>query len=181
VTYTAIAISGSLRRNSSNTGLLHLAKRLAPPELQLEIVDIIADLPYYNADLEETPPAVVTQWRELVIGADALVIALPEYNYGPSAVAKNAIDWLTRPLGQHALRGKVIALLTSAGKGGGVKVQDAVGPILGLLGNTIVEEPPVQIALGATLIGADGSTEDPDIAAVVTQKMANVVNALASR
>ena len=180
-TYTAVAISGSLRSGSSNTALLHLARQVAPPELRIDIVESIRDLPYYNPDLEADPPTSVLRWRELVDAADALIIGLPEYNFGPSALAKNAIDWLTRPPGQHALRGKVVALLSSGGKGGGAKVQASLGPILGLLGNTVVDEPAVQIVMGAERLAGDGSTEDPEIVRVVSEKMANVVSALQAR
>ena len=103
---------------------------------------------------------------------------MPEYNYGPSAVAKNAIDWASRPFGGQALGGKMIALLTSAGKGGGGKVQEAIGPILGLLGNTVVVEPPVNIVLGMNRIQADGSTTDPDVEAAVLAKLDAVLQAL---
>ena len=33
-------------------------------------------------------------WRERIARADALLFVTPEYNYGPSAVLKNAIDWV---------------------------------------------------------------------------------------
>jgi chromate reductase len=121
---------------------------------------------------------VVVEWRQMVGDASGLLIAVPEYNFGPSAVAKNAIDWLTRPLGQHALREKVIALMTSGGKGGGARVQDAIGPILGLLGNTVVVDPPVQIAMGATRISADGQIDEREIVDLVSAKMVNVARAL---
>jgi chromate reductase, NAD(P)H dehydrogenase (quinone) len=169
-----VAFSGSLRNESSNTALVRLAARVAPASLDVQIVDWIDQLPYYNADLEADPPEAVVQWRQVIGAADAIVMAVPEYNFGPSAVAKNAIDWLTRPLGEHALRGKVIALMSSAGKSGGGRVQASLAPILGLLGNTVIDDPVVQIALGATRISADGQVDDQEIIDLVSAMMANV-------
>jgi len=180
--FRAIAFSGSLRRGSSNTGLVHLARRLASStdlagRLQVEVAGWLRDLPFYDPDLEADLPPVAARWRAAVTEADALVIGMPEYNFGPTGFAKNAIDWLTRPLGAHALRGKVIAMLTSGGKGGGTRVQAAVGPILTLLGNTVVDEPPVTIALGAERIAADG-TADPAVEALVLDKLRHVLAVL---
>jgi len=177
--FTAVAFSGSLRADSSNTGLVHMAARLAPAELRVDVVnDVVFALPFYNADLEEAVPAEVQRWRDLVIAADALIIGMPEYNFLPSPVAKNAVDWISRPFGGQAMRGKVIAMLTSAGKGGGNKVQASIGPIMGLLGNTVVDEPPVQIVLGTNRIQADGTTTDPDVEAAVLAKLDAVLQAL---
>lgn len=180
--FTAVAFSGSLRTDSSNTGLVHLASRLAPSGLRVDVVnDVVFALPFYNADLEEDVPPIVQQWRDLVAAADAVVIGMPEYNFLPSAVAKNAIDWATRPYGGQALQGKVIAMLTSAGKGGGANVQDSIGPILGMLGNTVVDEPRVQIVLGMNRIQSDGTTSDPEIEALVVAKLDAVVDALKAK
>jgi NAD(P)H-dependent FMN reductase len=176
--FRAVAFSGSLRAGSSNTGLVHLAARLAPAELSVEVVDWVGQLPYYNPDLEEALPEVAARWRAAVEAADAVIIGMPEYNFGPSGLAKNAIDWLTRPLGTHALRGKVVAMLTSGGKGGGSMVQPGIGGIIGLLGNTVVEDPKVNIAAGGTRLAGDGTTDDAEIIDLVTQKLANVVAAL---
>ncbi|MFT3855747.1 MAG: NAD(P)H-dependent oxidoreductase [Ilumatobacteraceae bacterium] len=178
-TFTAVAFSGSLRRDSSNTGLVNMAARLAPAELHVDVVnDAVFALPFYNADLEEDVPPEVQRWRDLVTAADAVIIGMPEYNFGPSAVAKNAIDWVSRPFGALALTGKVIAMLTSGGKGGGSRVQAGIGPILGLLGNTVVEDSPVHIALGADRIQADGTTADPDVEAAVLGKLDALLRAL---
>ena len=111
--------------------------------------------------------------------ADALFLAVPEYNYGPSGVIKNAIDWLTRPLGQHAIRGKVIAVVTSAGRGGGSHVQPPLVEILGLLGNTMVTEPAIMVATGNDRISSDGTTTDPEIEALVRARLDAIVVALA--
>jgi len=37
---------------------------------------------------------VVTRWTAEIAAADGFVFVTPEYNYGPSAVLKNAIDWV---------------------------------------------------------------------------------------
>ena len=178
--FDVLAISGSLRAASSNTGLVHMARRLAPPELRVVLDDSIAELPYYNGDLDVPgeEPAVVRAWRERVIACDALLLAAPEYNFGPSAVLKNAIDWVTRPMGAHALTGKVITIVTSGGKGGGARVQAALSEILPLLGNTMVQEPDVMVALGAKVIDADGTTSDHEVEELVAARMRNVLVAL---
>jgi chromate reductase, NAD(P)H dehydrogenase (quinone) len=146
-TFRAVGFSGSLRAGSSNTGLVRLAASIgATRGLDVDVVDGLDRLPFYNPDLEPDLPEVALWWRTIVEEADALVIGLPEYNFGPTGLAKNALDWLTRPLGTHSLRGKVVALLTSGGKGGGTRVQQSLGEIITLLGNTVVDEPAIRLA-----------------------------------
>ena len=89
--FRAVAFSGSLRIGSTNTALVHLAARVAPANLDVEIVDWIDQLPYYNPDLESDLPEVVRRWRQMIAAADAVIIGLPEYNFGASAVAKKLI------------------------------------------------------------------------------------------
>lgn len=170
--HSILAISGSLRRQSSNTGLVRMAQRLAPADVTLTHWDRLGELPYYNEDLEADPPAIVREWRDVVSATGALFIAAPEYNFGPTGVLKNAIDWVTRPLGQHALRGKTISIVSSAGSTGGAHMIEQLSGILTLLGNTMVNEPVVQIAKGAERIGADGSTTDPQIEDLIAQRLA---------
>ena len=169
-----LAISGSLRNNSSNTGLVRMAIRLAPADLVFTHWTRIGDLPFYNEDLEADPPAIVREWRDAVSACDALFVAAPEYNFGPTGVLKNAIDWVTRPLGQHALRGKTISIVSSAGGTGGSHMIEQLSGILALLGNTVVSEPVVQIAKGAERINADGTTSDPEIATLISQRLATL-------
>jgi chromate reductase len=172
--HSILAISGSLRRQSSNTGLVRMAQRLAPPGVTFTHWDRLGELPYYNEDLEADPPAVVREWRNAVSAADAVFVAAPEYNFGPTGVLKNAIDWVTRPLGQHALRGKRISIVSSAGSTGGAHMIEQLSGILTLLGNTMASEPVVQIAKGAERISADGSTTDPEIEELIRQRLAKI-------
>jgi len=173
-----LGIFGSLRQESSNQGLVKLAQKLAPADVTFTLYDKIGSLPFYNEDLEDSSrtPTSVIEWRDLVVSADALFIAAPEYNFGPSAVLKNAIDWATRPMGQHALSGKVISLISSSGSTGGAHVIEQLGGILGLLGNTVISEPNGQIAKGAARISAKGSTSDPAIEALVGDRVQSLVD-----
>jgi len=106
-----IGIAGSLRRASYNRALLCAAQQLTPPSLLIE-VEVLDDVPMFNADLEgvATPEAVV-RLRQAVREADGLLLVTPEYNHGVPGVMKNAIDWLSQPMAQSALDGKPTALM----------------------------------------------------------------------
>jgi chromate reductase len=55
------------------------------------------DLPFYNADVEQRGfPESVGRFRQRVAAADALIFAVPEYNFSVSGVLKNALEWLSR-------------------------------------------------------------------------------------
>ena len=174
MTHKVLAICGSLRASSSNLGLIRMAQRLAPADIDIVHWDRLGDIPFYNEDLEAAPPSIVTEWRDAVTTADGLFMAAPEYNFGPTAVLKNAIDWVTRPLGQHALRGKSISIVSSSGSTGGKHMIEQLSGILALLGNTVVSEPAVQIAKGADVISTDGSTTDPTIEDSIARRLGSL-------
>jgi chromate reductase, NAD(P)H dehydrogenase (quinone) len=181
--FTVLGISGSLRSQSSNTGLVAMAQRLAPANLRFEVTDMISALPFYNADLDtpDTWPVEVRQWRTRVEQADALWIATPEYSGGPTAVIKNAIDWVSRPMGQQTLTGKVISLASSAGGGGGAKILEYLTGVLTIFGNTVVSEPSLSFALGAQRISSDGTTSDAEVEELVSARLQTLAAALESR
>src|SRR5262249_35113444 len=89
-----LAISGSLRAASINSMLLRVAARIAPGDMTVELFRGIGALPLFNPDLEDRVPAAVQHLRAAVEGADALLIATPEYAHGVSGPMKNALDWL---------------------------------------------------------------------------------------
>jgi NAD(P)H-dependent FMN reductase len=39
-------------------------------------------------------PLCVFSWTAAIAQSDGFVFVTPEYNYGPSTVLKNAIDWV---------------------------------------------------------------------------------------
>jgi chromate reductase len=90
-------ISGSLRKQSYNSGALRAVPALLPDGMTFEVAEL-ADVPFYNADVEQTGfPEAVKEFRARVSGADALIFAVPEYNFSLPGVLKNALEWLSRP------------------------------------------------------------------------------------
>jgi chromate reductase, NAD(P)H dehydrogenase (quinone) len=92
-----LGISGSLRKQSYNSGALRAIPSLLPDGMTFEVAEL-ADVPFYNADVEQAGfPDAVKAFRARVAGADALIFAVPEYNFSLPGVLKNALEWLSRP------------------------------------------------------------------------------------
>ena len=113
-------IAGSLRRGSVNRMLLRAAGQVLPPGAELEIWDHLDRVPPFNEDWEADPaPLAVAGLRELIAGADALLIATPEYNRSIPGQLKNALDWASRPRGSAVLRGKPAAVISASPRADG--------------------------------------------------------------
>lgn len=138
---TLLAFSGSLRKDSFNTRLLHTLPSLAPSGTTIAFFDI-SDLPLYNQDLDgETVPEIVAALRAAVAEADGVIISTPEYNHSYSAVTKNLIDWASRPFLQGPIIGKKsMVIAVTPGPGGGVHAAEATTEVLTLLGGTVVAQ-----------------------------------------
>ena len=105
----AVGISGSLRRASTNSGLLRCAQTNLPEGMTLEILDI-SEVPLYNADKDkENRTQAVAHVLSRIEAADALVLACPEYNYSIAPALKNVIDWASREPDNRVLNGKAAA------------------------------------------------------------------------
>ncbi len=111
-----LGISGSLRDGSLNTALLRAAQKFAPAGMAITEYEGMAELPYYNGDLdtEEKLPEQVRELRELIHAADGLLIATPEYNYSIPGGLKNLIDWASRPSATSSLLHKPVATMGAA-------------------------------------------------------------------
>jgi NAD(P)H-dependent FMN reductase len=142
-TTTVLVLIGSLRRASTNRQLAELAAEVAPAGTSLEPFDRLGDLPFYNEDVdtEDGVPEVVTALRDAAARADATLVVTPEYNGSIPGVLKNAIDWLSRPYGNSALKDKPLAVVgTSLGQYGGVWAHDETRKSFGIAGPRVVED-----------------------------------------
>lgn len=90
-----LAISGSLRRVSTNSALLRAMAGNAPTGVSIDLFEGLGDLPIFNPDLEgDLTPRPVQDFARQVGAADGLIIACPEYAHGIPGGLKNALDWL---------------------------------------------------------------------------------------
>jgi len=141
-----LGISGSLRRGSFNSALLRTAAEHLPGGAELIEFTRLGDIPPYDADVERAgTPDAVRELREAIRGADAVLVATPEYNHSIPGQLKNALDWASRPAGQSALNGKPAAVIgASTGMFGAVWAQAETRKVLRALGGRVVEmELPV--------------------------------------
>jgi chromate reductase, NAD(P)H dehydrogenase (quinone) len=136
-----LAISGSLRRGSYNRRLLLAAADLVLDDVELELWDGLKALPPYDEDDDVQPaPAAVARLRAAIAGADALLIATPEYNSSIPGQLKNALDWASRPIATSVLRGKPVAVVgASTGAFGAVWAQAELRKVLSATGARVVE------------------------------------------
>ena len=147
MTDTSIAVLvGSLRSDSVNRRLAELLAERAPEGVRVDIVDGLADIPFYNEDIDNPSdlPASAAALRERVGAADRVLAVTPEYNGTMPAVLNNAIDWLSRPYGAGALVGKPFGVVgaTPTPYGGKWAHADAARSA-GIAGAVVVEDVTV--------------------------------------
>ncbi len=108
-----IAISGALRKASTNTGLLRALKEVASSRISVEVVTLHG-IPLYDGDLEaaQGKPEAVKMLDARIRAADGVVISTPEYNFSIPGVLKNATDWLSR--GGSPFKWKRVGVMGSA-------------------------------------------------------------------
>ncbi len=169
---TLLAFSGSLRRDSFNTRLIHALPSLAPSGTTIAHFDI-TELPLYNQDLDgDTVPEVVAALRAAVAEADGVIIATPEYNHSYSAVTKNLIDWASRPFMQGPILGKKsMVIAVTPGPGGGVHAAQATAEVLSLLGGTVVAQVTAA-TVHEKIDAATNTVSDTELAARLREGLA---------
>ena len=158
-----LGISGSLHKASSNTGLLRSAQEVAPAGTEISLFDI-GDLPLYNRDVEVLgDPAPVAALKAAVRGADGVLFATPEYNWGTSGALKNAIDWASRDQEDGSLKGKPVTIIGSGGRAGTARAQSQLQQSLSETGSFVMVKPGVLVqAYGRRRFDADGNLIDEE-------------------
>ncbi len=149
---------GSLRKDSLNRKMAHALAALAPPSLQLGIIEI-RDLPHYDADAEtDTPPAAWVAFRAAVRAVDALLFVTPEYNRSVPGALKNALDVGSRPYGKSVFGGKPGAVVSvSPGALGAYGANHHLRQSMVFLNVPMLQQPEMYIGNAAAMFDAQGA------------------------
>ena len=163
-----LVFAGSSRKGSYNKKLARVAaSAIKSAGMTATFIDL-ADFPMvlYNADLEASGgmPRETVLLKTFLREHQGLLISSPENNASVSALLKNTLDWLSRPVagekGVQLFQGKPAALMAaSPGALGGIRGLFHLREILATLGMLVL---PEQFALGKAneAFLDDGSLKD---------------------
>jgi NAD(P)H-dependent FMN reductase len=172
-----LAISGSLRRLSSNTALVHAAVDLAPDGLTVRVYPELGELPPFNPDLDgDQPPTAVVQFRLELEAAAAVLISSPEYAHGVPGVLKNALDWI---VGSGELVGKPVALVNASPRA--THAQESLAETLRVMSADLVEDASIAIPLNGRHLDAPGIVADIELSGAIQSVLTALARAANSR
>lgn len=160
---------GSLRRQSASRKVAKAIVSLAPATLAFDFVEL-GELPLYNEDLEQDPPAAFTRFRSAIAASQAVLFVTPEYNRGVPGLLKNAVDVGSRPWGKSVWSGKPAGVVsTSYGMLGGMAAnhqlrQAAIGVNL-----STMPYPEAYISNAPTLFNEAGELTNASTKEFLTQ------------
>ena len=165
-----LAISGSLRSQSSNTTLLRAIAMLAPQSVSISIYEGIGDFPHFNPDLEETPGLAVLDFRRRLQESDAVLISSPEYAHGVPGVLKNALDWI---VGSGELVDKPVALINAAPQS--THAYASLAETITVMSAKLVKDACVTLPFWNKALDARGIATHPEISALLLNSILEFV------
>ena len=174
-----LGISGSLRKDATNSMLLREAARLFG---DCEYTHANIDFPLYDGDNEEADgvPEVVQVLARQIADADAVIISTPEYNKGPSGALKNALDWVSRTK-DKPWAGKPVAIMSAtAGRSGGERAQNSLRLCLQPFAPRLLNGPEVLVGHAQSAF-EDGVLIDARYKAALTALMRALKESASSR
>jgi chromate reductase, NAD(P)H dehydrogenase (quinone) len=168
-----LAISGSLRRASSNSALITAAVRLAGGTVEMSIYRGLAEIPPFNPDLDgDSAPEAVTRFRAAFQACDAVLISSPEYAHGVPGVLKNALDWV---VGSGELVDKPIALVNASGRA--THAWASLAETLSVMSAHVIVEASITVPLDGRGLDANLIVEDGGLSNALSAAMTALAGA----
>jgi len=129
---------------------------MVPPGISIEVYRGVGSLPHFN-DSEEVP-STVTDFRDQVKRADAVLVCTPEYAFGVPGSLKNALDWT---VGSGEFIDKPVGLITASSQG--EKGHAALLLILTAISARIVEDASLLISFVRAKLDKEGNVKDESV------------------
>src|SRR5262245_20231587 len=162
-----LAISGSLRRASSNSALVAAALRVAPDWVHVSVFHELADLPAFNPDLEsEGTPEVIVSFRAKLRACDAVLISSPEYAHGIPGVLKNALDWV---VGSGEFIDKPVALINASTRA--TRAWASLAETLSVMSARVILDASITIPVQGRSLDTDGIAGDSGLSTLLRSSL----------
>jgi chromate reductase len=178
---TIVGLCGSTCNHSFDKALLLAAASYLTSEVKY-IETEIASLPFFNQDLESSLPEHVTQFVDIIKGADGLLISTPEYNYSIPGVLKNALEWASRPSFGFPLNEKPVAIIgASRGMFGPIRSHMHLRDILFGCNAAPLSRPEVYVNNAAAKINDEGKVIDDGTHELLKRAVDTLIEAIRTR
>jgi chromate reductase, NAD(P)H dehydrogenase (quinone) len=169
-----LAISGSIRNNSTNSYLINAIINLYKDQLDFIIYKGLTDLPHFNPDIDQEPfPETVIDFRKRIKEADGVLICTPEYAMGVPGTLKNAIDWT---VSSADFSKKPVALITASSMG--EKAHESLLGTLRIIEAKIEEGSELLIPFAKTKINSDNKITDQETSEKIKKLMDSFIGVI---
>jgi len=168
-----LAVSGSLRRASSNSALVAAALRVAPDVVHVSVFHGLAELPPFNPDLESdgTPDEIIS-FRAKLRASDAVLISSPEYAHGVPGVLKNALDWV---VGSGEFIDKPVALINASTRA--TRAWASLAETLSVMSARVILDASITIPVQGKALDTDGIAADCGFSALLRSSLETLAEA----
>ncbi|XDD51636.1 NADPH-dependent FMN reductase [Leptospira sp. WS92.C1] len=175
-----LAISGSLRFQSTNSALLQAILRIAPSYMETITYEELGDLPHFSPDKDgQHSPDVVLRYRKALMDSDGVVICTPEYAHGIPGVLKNSLDWVVGS-GEYVNK-PVMVLSASPSYMGGDKAHASLVTSLRAMNVIVVETCSFPIPFARKKLKDNGEFADQATVEIFQNAWLQFANAIRSR
>lgn len=157
-----LGISGSLRKQSSNSRLLSfIGERITSSGSEFRLYEGMANLPHFNPDLDVDDKIMheaVREWRNELSAADAVIVCTPEYANGVPGSLKNAFDWI---VSSGQMIDKPTAVISaSPNQEGGAIALESLTRTLRMINASIPDEASIAVPFIGSKFAPDGRLKD---------------------
>ena len=164
-------ITGSLRKESFTRRVAIAAMARAPKTISCRFVEI-GNLPHYNQDLDDKPPAEWESFRAEIKKSDAVLFFTPEYNRSFPGHLKNAIDLASRPSGNNLWDGMPAGVVSvTPYTSGGMGANHALRQTFVYLNMPAMQQPEAYISNAGDLVDAKGGVINDKTGEIFTTYM----------